>query len=80
MVGYLKWRQDNHVAALQHRTRPQHYSHHSRTPSVQSSSLIRAVLVNFRVHPRLEVSGSMEDNFISTENDAAITDGGENIE
>ena len=80
MVGYLKWRQDNHVAALQHRTGPQHYSHRSRTASVQSSSLISAILVNFRARLRLEVSGSTEDNFISTENDAAITDGGEDIE
>ena len=42
--------------------------------------MISAILVNFREHTRLEVSGSMKDNFTSTKNDGAITDGGESTE
>ena len=34
----------------------------------------------FRACPRLEVSGSMEDNFTSTENDATIADSSESLE
>ena len=55
-------------------------SRHPRTTSVQSFSLISAILAMFRARPRLEVSGSMEDNFTSTENDATIADGSESIE
>ena len=43
-------------------------------------SVISAILLNFWEHTRLEVSGSMEDNFTSTKNDGAITDGGESTE
>ena len=39
-------------------------------------SLISAILANFWVRKKLEVGGSMEDSFISTENDGMITDGG----
>ena len=50
---------------------------HPRTPALQLSSLNIAILVNFWVHKKLEVGGSTEDSFLSTENDDMITDGGE---
>ena len=50
---------------------------HPRTPALQLSSLNIAISVNFWVHKKLEVGGSTEDNFISTENADMITDGGE---
>ena len=46
----------------------------------QMRSVISAILVNFREHTRLEVSGSMEDNFTSMKNDGAITDGHKSTE
>ena len=51
-----------------------------RITSIQSFSLISAILVIFRARPRLELSGSMEDNFTSTENDATIADSSESLE
>ena len=50
---------------------PQHYSHHPRTPSSQSFSLISAILANFRARSWLD------DNFTS---DGVITHGGESTE